>query len=160
MGQITKKNTYKYILTYITTMVVIYILNILNIKIIKQLPFECNREKIMMLSAIIWFIIISIIYILSYVILNKITNYRNNPFLYFLPYFVINILLAILYYACIKLLIDNYTTYYIDNWFCWTNVVANFIPSAYGMNVLLYQTIVYNIWILLLASIAKIIKTK
>ncbi|GMQ59674.1 hypothetical protein AN1V17_40740 [Vallitalea sediminicola] len=160
MGQITKKNIHKYILTYITTMVVIYILNILNIKIIKQLPFECNREKIMMLSAIIWFVIISVIYIVSYLTVNKFTNYKNNPFLYFLPYFVINILLAILYYVCIKLRIDNYITYYIDNWFCWTNVVAGLIPSGYGMKILLYQTIVYNIWIILIAFIAKKIKNK
>lgn len=160
MGQITKKNIYKYILTYITTMVVIYILNTLNIKFIKQLPLEYNKEKIMMLSAIIWFVIISIIYIVSYMTVNKITNYKNNPFLYFLPYFIINILLAILYYACNKLRIDNYITYYIDNWFCWTNIVANFIPFAYGMKILLYQTIVYNIWIILIAFIAKKIKNK
>jgi heptaprenylglyceryl phosphate synthase len=89
MGQIIKKNNYKYIFTYIATIMVIYLLNTLNIKFIQQLPLEYNEESTMMLSAIIWFIIISMIYILSYVILNKITNYRNNPFSYFLPYFVI-----------------------------------------------------------------------
>lgn len=152
MGTVNRKFIIRLIAIYMLTMVLIFVTNMIYIKVIKLYPLWFE-SIILMVSIGVWFVFITGIYILSYIVVNRAIGEQMNSYYYFLPYFTINMILGILLYTCFRMRFGVMVVYYIEIWFCVTNIIAWLFSD--GLMTILYQTVIYNLWIMLIAYVIK-----